>query len=87
MVTKNKQQGHEEKCAPAQSIRDDKVTSPGDAHNDIPLVNSPKQCFPVIGCDRKVPLISFILSRDVRSECEKLLTDWCIADCLLCNLL
>ena len=49
---------HEEEHAPTPNIRDDNVTLPGDANNDIPFTDSPKrenvQCSPVNECDLEV---------------------------------
>ena len=36
-------QNNEEEHVPTPNIRDDKVTSPGDANNDIPLTDSPER--------------------------------------------
>ena len=64
-------QDNEEEHAPTPNIRDDKVTSPGDANNDIPLTDSPErenvQCSPMNECDLEVSP-DFSQSRPRRSQ-------------------
>ena len=64
-------QDNEEEHAPTPNIRDDKVTSPGDANNDIPLTDSPErenvQCSPMKECDLEVSP-DFSQSRPRRSQ-------------------
>ena len=72
-------QDNEEQHAPTPNIRDDNVTLPGDANNDIPLTDSPKrdnvQCLPVNECDLEVSPDLSQSKRDALNESEKLLTD------------
>ena len=64
-------QNNEEEHAPTPNIRDDKVTSPGDANNDIPLTDSPErenvQCSPMKECGLEVSP-DFSQSRPRRSQ-------------------